>query len=169
MTRGLSDYARMYITDKAGFANRLGVPVLLWEATGELKASDEQWNQTASGVGPRVMRPRPGEPLVFELRKFAEKKNPFVMGITLGRVENNDVVIDDTSISRFHAWFQQDPKLGWVVVDAESKNGCVMNGARLEKNKKTPIADGARVRFGDVDLLFLSPAALVARIEAAFR
>lgn len=169
MARGLSEYARIYLSNKAGFEARLGGPVLLWEATGELKASDEQWNQTASGVGPRVLRPRPGEPLVFELKKRAGIKNPFAMGITLGRIDTNDVVIDDTSISRFHAWFQKDPKLGWVVVDAESKNGCVVNGARLSKNKKTPLADGARLRFGEVDLVFLSTAALVARIELAFQ
>jgi hypothetical protein len=159
----------MYLADKAGFATRFSAPVLLWEATEALNPADEQWNRTESGISDRAARPRPGEPLIFELKKVAGKKNPFSMGVTLGRVDSNDIVIDDASISRFHAWFQNDPKAGWLVVDAESKNGSMVNGVKVEPNKKTPLTDGARLRFGDIDLVFLLPAALVTRIEAAFK
>ncbi len=169
MARGLADFARLYLSDKAGFAKKLTVPVLLWEANDALNPADEQWNRTESGISDRNTRPRPGEPLVFELKKVADKKNPFSMGVTLGRVDTNDIVIDDASISRFHAWFQDDPKLGWVVVDAESKNGSHLNRIKLVANKKSALADGALVRIGEIDLIFLSPQALVKRIEDAFK
>lgn len=169
MARGLADFARVYLSDKAGFAQKVVTPVLLWEANAALNPSDEQWNRTESGVSDRNTRPRPGEPLVFELKKHPGKKNPFSMGVTLGRVDTNDLVIDDASISRFHAWFQNDPKAGWLVVDAESKNGSIVNGTRVAANAKTPLVDGMRLRFGDIEVLFLAPASLVARIEAAFR
>jgi pSer/pThr/pTyr-binding forkhead associated (FHA) protein len=169
MARGFSDFARLYLADRANFAQRLSVPVLFWEAAEALNPPQEQWNRTESGVSARGARPRPGEPLVFELRKVTTKKNPFSMGVTLGRVDTNDIVIDDASISRFHAWFQNDPKLGWVAVDAESKNGSTVNGARIAPNKKTALVDGTRLRFGDIDVTFLLPESLVRRIEAAFR
>ena len=158
----------MYLTDKAGFAKKLPAPVLLWEANEALNPADEQWNRTESGIGVR-MTPRAGDPVVFELKKVPGKKNPFAMGVTLGRVETNDIVIDDASISRFHAWFQEDAKLGWVVVDAESKNGSKLAGVKLVPNKKTMISDGAKLRFGEIDLLFLSTEKLIQRIELAFK
>jgi hypothetical protein len=167
VARGFADFARIYLTSKSTFISKLGVPVLLWEARAELNPAEEQWNRTESGIGIR-MSPRAGDPVVFELRKQTSKKNPFAMGITLGRVETNDIVIDDASISRFHAWFQNDPKQGWLVVDAESKNGSAIDGQKLVANKKTPIADGARLKFGEIELLFLSPQKLVQRIEASF-
>lgn len=170
MSRGLAEFARMYLANKAGFPLLVTTPVLLWESTEALNPADEQWNQTESGIKGRADKPRPGEPVVFELKKDPKKKNPFAMGVTLGRVETNDVVIDDASISRFHAWFQQDPKSsGWLVVDAESKNGSMLNAVKLKPNAKTPLVDGARVRFGEIELLFMLPAGLVRRIEDAFK
>ena len=50
--------------------------------------------------------------------------------ITLGRTSNNDIVVPDVSISKFHAWFQ---RLGdrVEVGDAGSKNGTAVNGETL--------------------------------------
>src|SRR5689334_10029496 len=42
-----------------------------------------------------------GEPIVFPVVKNQE--NAFGRGITVGRTGNNDVVLDDGTVSRFHA------------------------------------------------------------------
>ncbi len=46
----------------------------------------------------------------------------FADRITIGRTPNNDVVIDDSSVSRFHAYVRRAGD-AWSVADAGSKNG----------------------------------------------
>lgn len=84
-----------------------------------------------------------------------EKKKgaPFSDMITVGRTPNNDVVLNDITVSRFHAYFKQKGK-SWVVCDAGSKNGTRVNGVRLEKRKEQPVEDGAQVRIGDIETTF---------------
>jgi hypothetical protein len=42
--------------------------------------------------------------------------------ITVGRTANNDLVVADVSVSKFHAFFGQTPR-GLELSDAGSKNG----------------------------------------------
>ncbi|MBM7115819.1 FHA domain-containing protein [Archangium primigenium] len=93
-----------------------------------------------------------GEPLVFPVTKNQE--NAFGRGITVGRTGNNDVVLDDATVSRFHAWFQREPDGGYVVTDAGSKNGSFVAGVRLVPRRATALADGTRLRFGQVEVTF---------------
>lgn len=84
-----------------------------------------------------------------------EKKKgaPFSDMITVGRTPNNDVVLNDITVSRFHAYFKQKGKQ-WVVCDAGSKNGTRVDGVKLEKRKEHPVQDGTHVRIGDIDTTF---------------
>ena len=50
--------------------------------------------------------------MLFELKKVPGKANAFAMGVTVGRIDTNDVVLDDASVSRFHAYFQKDARTG---------------------------------------------------------
>ncbi|MDP3498917.1 MAG: FHA domain-containing protein [Myxococcales bacterium] len=56
---------------------------------------------------------------MFFVEKVPRTGNAFALGVTIGRVESNDIIIDDSSISRFHAWLQLDAKKGWMLCDAE--------------------------------------------------
>ena len=131
--------------------------MLIWEAPSVKAGPDSgSWQVTHGGNVPS--RPRAGEPLVFNVEKIVGLKNPFAMGITVGRVETNDVVVDDASVSRFHAWFQHDDKAAtWFVTDAESKNGTFVDGARLDPKKRTKLKDGGTVRFGEASMRFMLP------------
>src|SRR5262249_55961303 len=73
--------------------------------------------------------------------------------ITVGRTPNNDLVIAETSISRFHAYVRREGNQ-WVVADAGSKNGSWLDGDALVARKERPLASHATVRLGDVDLIF---------------
>ncbi len=91
---------------------------------------------------------------VFELRKSAGKAFPH--GITVGRIENNDIVLDERSVSRFHAYFvRAKDGSGWQLVDADSKLGTWLDGKKLAPKTPTPIRPRARIRFGALELLFL--------------
>ncbi|MDX2014405.1 MAG: FHA domain-containing protein [Myxococcaceae bacterium] len=139
------------------------VPVLVWEAPPQESSPDEDWAPTETGF---KTRPTAADPLVFPLAKVPGRANPFAMGVTVGRVETNDVIVDDGSVSRFHAWLQLDErKKQWFLCDAESKNGTFLGPQRLSANQKVLIADGAQVKFGDAQMSFLSPASLVKLIR----
>ena len=97
--------------------------------------------------------------MVFTLEKSA-RPNAFGIGITLGRTQNNDVVVVEPSVSRFHAFFQHNVASDiWYVVDAESHNGTYVHEDRLKPGKPGPLRDGTPVRFGGVRMRFFSPAA----------
>jgi hypothetical protein len=74
--------------------------------------------------------------------------------ITIGRTPNNDIVVVDHSVSRFHAYVRKDGA-GWVVADAGSKNGSWLASSALEPRKERKVPSRTVLRFGDVDLTFL--------------
>ena len=70
---------------------------------------------------------------------------------TLGRNSENDVVIRDTSVSRFQAVLAPDDG-GWVVEDANSVVGTYVTGERVRGRRR--LADGDEIRVGDFVFLF---------------
>ncbi len=70
--------------------------------------------------------------------------------ITVGRTANNDLVIGDVSISKFHAFFSQVPK-GLELSDAGSKNGTWVGSEELlPRGDPKPVKLGDRLRFGRI-------------------
>lgn len=71
--------------------------------------------------------------------------------LNIGRAEYNDLNIPDDSVSTSHAKLQRREGV-WVLVDLESTNGTFVDGDKV--TGETPLAPGALVRFGDVQLVF---------------
>lgn len=71
--------------------------------------------------------------------------------INIGRADYNDVVLPDESVSTSHAKLQRREGV-WVLADLESTNGTFVDGERVQGD--APLAPGAMVRFGDVQLVF---------------
>jgi pSer/pThr/pTyr-binding forkhead associated (FHA) protein len=70
--------------------------------------------------------------------------------ITVGRTLNNDVCLDDNSISKFHAFFQPlSENRRFLLFDAGSTNGTFVDD-RLLPREGAPanLTAGARIRFG---------------------
>jgi len=91
-----------------------------------------------------------------ELEIYPLTKKPgasFPDRITIGRTPNNDIVIVDHSVSRFHAYLRMDGP-SWVVADAGSKNGSWLGSSTLEARKEKKVTSKNVVRIGDVDLTF---------------
>jgi hypothetical protein len=72
----------------------------------------------------------------------------------IGRVEGNDVVIEDDSISRRHAEIRKSGP-GYVVRDLESANGTFLNGERVSE---APLRPGDTIKFGVVEFSYSGPA-----------
>jgi pSer/pThr/pTyr-binding forkhead associated (FHA) protein len=69
----------------------------------------------------------------------------------VGRADYNDLVLPDPSVSTSHAKLQRREGV-WVLVDLDSTNGSFVDGERVQG--ESPLAPGALVRFGDVELVF---------------
>jgi FHA domain len=148
--------------------NEPQVPALLWEAPpiDEASASDH-WVRTDAG---QLSRPRAGEPVVFFVAKGKSTNNPFAMGVTVGRIESNDVIIEDGSVSRFHAWFQRDERTQtWTLTDAESRNGTWVDGNKLKGRERVVLKDESLLRFGDVQMQFYLAETLKKFVESRYR
>jgi hypothetical protein len=84
--------------------------------------------------------------------------------ITLGRAPDNDVVVPDVSISRFHAFVKDGGGGRWLMQDAGSTNGTTVNGNTVPRQGHGPpteLKSGDDVRLGQVDLTFLDSEALI--------
>lgn len=80
-----------------------------------------------------------------------KRQDVFPEMITVGRTANNDVVIPDATISKFHAYFRATDR-GLELVDAGSRNGTRVMGRVIPQKQAIELSLGARVRFGSVDL-----------------
>ena len=71
--------------------------------------------------------------------------------LTVGRIDTNRVVLDDTRCSRRHCEVTLDGE-HWMLRDLNSSNGTEVNGVRVEAN--TSLREGDVIRIGAKELLF---------------
>ncbi len=93
----------------------------------------------SSVVGPDAILERDGEPIVLD--------QPV---LTIGRLFDRDLVLDDVGVSRLHAEVR---RLGrsFRLVDVGSANGTVVNGERVIEHV---LSDGDLIRVGSVEMKF---------------
>jgi hypothetical protein len=90
--------------------------------------------------------------IVLPVRKVQEA---FPSMITVGRTANNDVVVEDVQVSKFHAFFRiNGDKI--ELADAGSRNGTFIGKAKLEaKGAAKAVRFGESVSFGRVEFTLL--------------
>lgn len=79
-----------------------------------------------------------------------QKRHEFRDRIVVGRDFDCEVVLTNRSVSRKHATIERSGS-GWVLKDLQSINGTFVKNARI---KESPLANGERIRFGDVKATF---------------
>jgi hypothetical protein len=92
--------------------------------------------------------PERGRPLVLPLRKV---QSTFPSMITVGRTDNNDLVVPDEQVSKFHAFFRL---VGDRVelTDAGSRNGTFVGSVKLPaRGTGAAVNRGDRFAFGAVE------------------
>jgi hypothetical protein len=72
--------------------------------------------------------------------------------LRFGRALDNDVVLEDSSVSRYHAQLRWDGR-AWLVRDLGSTNGTLLNGRRVEQSP-APLTSGARLKLGATELVY---------------
>lgn len=87
-------------------------------------------------------------PLVLPVRKVQAS---FPSMITVGRARNNDVVVPDALVSKFHAFFRQLDDGDWGLADAGSANGTKLGDVELPpKGQPERVKPGDKITFGGV-------------------
>ncbi len=120
----------------------------------------EELRKTKTGgesksAGRIVPLPRP-DFAVFPVRK----RNPSSRTefISVGRLQKNDVVIPDATLTAIQAFFKEDEQGCFFLLDAGSKNGTFINDRQAPawgNGEPVAVEPGARVRFGSVEFTFL--------------
>jgi pSer/pThr/pTyr-binding forkhead associated (FHA) protein len=95
-------------------------------------------------TGPDAELPTGNNPLL--VAPLVKVQSHFPSMITIGRTQNNDIVVPEKSISKFHAYFRVDRGLV-EVADAQSRNGTFLGERRLEPKQLAPLKAGEHVRF----------------------
>lgn len=92
----------------------------------------------------------------------------FVNGqrISIGRTKENDLAIDETSISKYHASIVLEAGPRYFIADTGSTNGTFINGERMSYGRSVRLRSSDVVRFGNVEVNFdLKAAPVVNRPE----
>ncbi|MBN2497903.1 MAG: FHA domain-containing protein [Deltaproteobacteria bacterium] len=141
------------------FRERVRVPVLVTIApqleesfqTARTRALDDM-----SQLGPHNRADLLHQAKVLELRPIRRRR---LLQVTIGRSEENDIVLQDETVSSHHAIFTQHPSSGKPLIqDQESTNGTRINNQLLIPYKAVRVHDGDLLSFGDVTFLFFTPA-----------
>ena len=155
----LSWLARQYaVSDLQSFEHELPGPWLVWEA-GPWRPPQAD-RTTLFGAGPMGRTPS-GEALVLEVAPRTGRAR--FEGVRLGRGAENDLVVDDATLSRAHLLF----RLGdgcCMVEDLGSSNGTVLDGKPLG-GVPVLLASGACIEAGGVRFTFYDARGLRLRIR----
>lgn len=74
--------------------------------------------------------------------------------LNVGRVSDNDLSLNDASVSKIHATLLMNLEGTLLVADTGSTNGTYINGRRISYGEARQIQDGDVVGFGDVEVRF---------------
>lgn len=86
-----------------------------------------------------------------EKGKEVELRPPF---ISIGRETDNDVIINEHEVSRYHAKIEKDGTV-WVVRDLGSSNGVRLNGQKIDES--APLEHKDEVRIGGSSFTVIDP------------
>lgn len=140
-----------------------------------LRPPDEMTQQRALQLGTkrtialnRSAAPKDAMSLLLELDELSITTLPPLDShdnLTVGRLPDCDVVVDDPSVSKHHATLSWDAVLSQAQVnDLGSSNGTTVNGVEVKAPRQ--VNDGDEVCFGDARFLFLRTRTLHAHLSA---
>jgi pSer/pThr/pTyr-binding forkhead associated (FHA) protein len=75
---------------------------------------------------------------------------------SVGRTKENDLVIDDRSVSKIHASLTVNSNGQLIVADTGSTNGTFIGGERIPYGKTALVGEEGTVKFGTVEVKFKS-------------
>jgi hypothetical protein len=145
------------------FTTGISVDPTFGEFEDELKAQDEAKRVAQSKSGIQIPKASPPEPDVEMLARVTMRDGarevhlvfkPGGRRLNVGRVSDNDLSLNDSSVSKIHAALVMNQQGTLLVADTGSTNGTFINGRRISYGESRPIEDGDVVGFGDIEVRF---------------
>src|SRR6478672_11532487 len=72
--------------------------------------------------------------------------------VLIGRLPTNGILVNDSSVSRLHAWVDATSDGHYFIADTGSLTGTWVNGRAIEKRKS--LDDGDVIKIGNVQITF---------------
>jgi hypothetical protein len=143
------------------FTTGISVDPTFGEFEEELRLADEAKHQVSLEVPHRS--PFEKTPAVAVIARVILGDKPqevslsFIPGgrrLSVGRVTDNELTLNDPSVSKIHAALTMNQQGTLLVADTGSTNGTFINGRRISYGEARQIEDGDVVGFGDVEVRF---------------
>ena len=141
------------------FTTGISVDPNFGEFEEDLRRQDEEMRATKSGVPiPGAAPPMPDIEVIARVtlpngtREIPLVFKPGGRRLNVGRASDNDLTLNDTSVSKIHAALLMTAEGTLLVADTGSTNGTYLNGRRISYGESRLIEDGDVVGFGDVEV-----------------
>src|SRR5271165_6055479 len=78
-------------------------------------------------------------------------------GLRIGRAPGQDILLDDSRVSRHHALVEHRSDGSDVIVDLGSKSSTILNGRKLAPFQAAALRDGSVIKIVEYELIFRDP------------
>ncbi|HEY2963349.1 MAG TPA: FHA domain-containing protein [Pyrinomonadaceae bacterium] len=141
------------------FTTGISVDPTFGEFEDELRRQDEERRAAKAGVPiPSAAPPMPDIQVVARItQQQGTREVPLVFKpggkrLNVGRASDNELTLNDASVSKIHAALLMTAEGTLLVGDTGSTNGTFINGRRIAYGESRVIEDGDVIGFGDVEV-----------------
>jgi FHA domain len=141
------------------FTTGISVDPNFGEFEEDLRRQDEEMRAAKAGVPvPGAAPPMPDIQVIARVtmpngtREIPLIFKPGGRRLNVGRASDNDLSLNDASVSKIHAALLMTGEGTLLVADTGSTNGTFINGRRISYGESRQIDDGDVVGFGDVEV-----------------
>ncbi|MCU0695615.1 MAG: FHA domain-containing protein [Myxococcaceae bacterium] len=158
----LSMLARQALVLGSGLAARYPTPFLVWEPGSRVEAAPTPVPVTT--VVP-LEAARPKSPLEGDPLCFALKLEGAATRLSVGRSLDNDLVLDDLTISRVHFFLSTRGEGQWVLwVAPDAHASTLVRRMSVQPGDEVQLVDRCTISAGGIHLTFYAPGRLIPRI-----
>jgi hypothetical protein len=141
------------------FTTGISVDPTYGEFEEDLRRQDEEMRATKMGVPiPGAAPPMPDIEVIARITlPHGTREVPLIFKpggrrLNVGRASDNELTLNDASVSKIHAALLMTTEGALLVADTGSTNGTYLNGRRIAYGESRLIEDGDVVGFGDVEV-----------------
>jgi len=141
------------------FTTGISVDPTFGEFEEDLRRQDEERRAAKTGVPiPSAAPPMPDIQVVARVtQQNGTREVPLVFKpggkrLNVGRASDNELTLNDGSVSKIHAALLMTTEGSLLVADTGSTNGTYINGRRIAYGESRVIEDGDVIGFGDVEV-----------------
>jgi hypothetical protein len=141
------------------FTTGISVDPTFGEFEEDLRREDEAKRAEKAGVPiPGTAPPMPDIQVMARVtQQYGSREIPLIFKpggkrLNVGRASDNELTLNDSSVSKIHAALLMNSEGTLLVADTGSTNGTYINGRRIAYGESRPIEEGDVLGFGDVEV-----------------